>query len=209
MSKKCIYCGSELNEEAIFCSKCGKSQTVNDSVELKCSQCGSSINKTDEFCSSCGTRNINYENNGVPKNLKELLNYTFNPNSKNKINGIEVWRKQFLNFNGRLNREDYILKGIFISAIMFIMGAILEMYVNEYYMDAIDYVLCLIGFIVLILVVVSGISLSVRRCHDLDKSGIWVLLCFVPIINFIFSLYLLFMRGTIGPNKYGEDLVKD
>lgn len=62
-----------------------------------------------------------------------------------------------------------------------------------------------------IILLILRISLSVRRLHDLDKPG-WFLLIqalfFIPGINlilFIFNLYLLFAPGTKGANKYGDD----
>lgn len=46
-------------------------------------------------------------------------------------------------------------------------------------------------------------SLQMRRLHDLDKSGWWMLLGFVPIINYFFPLYVTFFGGTEGENKFG------
>lgn len=45
----------------------------------------------------------------------------------------------------------------------------------------------------------------VKRFHDLDKSGWMILTLLIPIVDFVFSIYLLFVDGTIGPNRYGED----
>lgn len=42
-----------------------------------------------------------------------------------------------------------------------------------------------------------------RRLHDLNQSGWWAVLMFIPLVNVIFSLYLLFAPGTIGPNRFG------
>ena len=46
---------------------------------------------------------------------------------------------------------------------------------------------------------------GVKRLHDLNKSGWLILLCCVPIIGWIFALYMLFADGTVGPNPYGAD----
>ena len=48
-------------------------------------------------------------------------------------------------------------------------------------------------------------SCFVKRLHDLNKSGWLILICCVPIIGWVFSLYMLFADGTVGPNQYGED----
>lgn len=63
--------------------------------------------------------------------------------------------------------------------------------------------------IVLIVAVLSftyflvNLTLGVRRLHDMDKSGWWYLLSFVPVLNFILGLVLLFAPGTPGANQYG------
>ncbi len=49
-----------------------------------------------------------------------------------------------------------------------------------------------------IAVLVPSIAVGVRRMHDVEKSG-WFLL--IPLYN----LYLLSIKGTTGPNEYGED----
>ena len=51
----------------------------------------------------------------------------------------------------------------------------------------------------------TGIMVSVKRFHDRDKSGWWVLAEYVPLFGFLVSIELLFLRGTRGPNRYGAD----
>ena len=47
------------------------------------------------------------------------------------------------------------------------------------------------------------ISVSVRRLHDLDKSG-WVLCLYVvPIVGIVLLVWFFGRRGTIGPNRFG------
>jgi uncharacterized membrane protein YhaH (DUF805 family) len=50
-----------------------------------------------------------------------------------------------------------------------------------------------------------GLAISVRRLHDRDKSGWWVLLNFVPLIGIIILIVWFCMRGTVGPNRFGPD----
>lgn len=50
------------------------------------------------------------------------------------------------------------------------------------------------------------IAMSVKRWHDIDFSGWWVLICFVPYIGWVIALFCNgFGRGTIGENHYGPD----
>jgi uncharacterized membrane protein YhaH (DUF805 family) len=50
-----------------------------------------------------------------------------------------------------------------------------------------------------------GLAVSVRRLHDRDKSGWFVLLYFIPLVGFIILLIWFCMRGTVGPNRFGPD----
>ena len=66
------------------------------------------------------------------------------------------------------------------------------------------------GFLsVLLYVVVAiaafliGISLTIRRLHDQDKSGWWYFIAFVPFIGGIWLLVLMLLEGTPGPNRFG------
>jgi len=48
-----------------------------------------------------------------------------------------------------------------------------------------------------------SIILYIRRLHDLNKSGWLSLLFLVPLINLFFFIYVLFGKGTAGPNRFG------
>jgi uncharacterized membrane protein YhaH (DUF805 family) len=51
-----------------------------------------------------------------------------------------------------------------------------------------------------------ALAVYAKRWHDCDKSGWMTLILFVPIVGaFWFIGYLGFVRGTDGPNQYGED----
>jgi len=46
----------------------------------------------------------------------------------------------------------------------------------------------------------------VKRYHDRDKSGWWVLIIFLPVIGALWYLIECgFLRGTDGNNAYGPD----
>jgi uncharacterized membrane protein YhaH (DUF805 family)/Tfp pilus assembly major pilin PilA len=51
--------------------------------------------------------------------------------------------------------------------------------------------------------IVMSIAFGVRRLHDLDKSGWWVLLMLVPLVNLLLVLYMLFAGGSDGENRFG------
>ena len=54
-----------------------------------------------------------------------------------------------------------------------------------------------------------GIGASIRRLHDIDKTGWWVLISLVPIVGGIWLLVLQATAGTPGENKYGEPVINE
>jgi uncharacterized membrane protein YhaH (DUF805 family) len=50
---------------------------------------------------------------------------------------------------------------------------------------------------------VSIVAVSVRRWHDLDKSGWWVLIGFVPVVGLYALVMNGFVQGAPGSNGYG------
>lgn len=57
--------------------------------------------------------------------------------------------------------------------------------------------------LVFVVFLIVSICISIRRIHDLNKSGWLWLLMLVPAVNVIFSIYLFFAKGTEGANNYG------
>ena len=91
---------------------------------------------------------------------------------------------------GRLNRWAYFKQSLKLMGLAIIGFATAMIY---------------IGWIILLAVCVGGYMLAIRRLHDLNKSGWWVLVFLIPYVNFIFSLYVWFAPGTKGVNRYGFD----
>jgi uncharacterized membrane protein YhaH (DUF805 family) len=54
-------------------------------------------------------------------------------------------------------------------------------------------------------VFLPSLAVSVRRLHDIDRSGWFLLLLFVPLIGAIILLIWSCQRGTSGPNRFGAD----
>ena len=50
-----------------------------------------------------------------------------------------------------------------------------------------------------------GLRVAVRRMHDLEKSGWWILIVLIPILGVLIMIYWFVQRGTAGPNAYGPD----
>ena len=56
-----------------------------------------------------------------------------------------------------------------------------------------------------LLTLIPAISAGVRRLHDTNKSGFYLLLSFIPFIGGLIVLFFLIAQGTKGKNRFGAD----
>lgn len=110
-------------------------------------------------------------------------------------------KSMFLRYDNRLNRKRYFMRLLALWIIKIASAMILLTLYNTYKIKAFPILLA----IIIIAAVIVNLLLKIRRLHDLDRSGWWVLIVFAPVAHFLFFVFLLFWKGTEGPNKYGPD----
>jgi len=52
---------------------------------------------------------------------------------------------------------------------------------------------------------IPSIAAGIRRLHDTDRSGWWLLIGLIPLVGAIVLIVFFVTQGTQGPNKYGDD----
>ena len=52
---------------------------------------------------------------------------------------------------------------------------------------------------------IPSLAVQVRRFHDQDKSGWFVLLSLIPFVGGLVVLVFMCLEGTRGPNRFGPD----
>jgi uncharacterized membrane protein YhaH (DUF805 family) len=62
-----------------------------------------------------------------------------------------------------------------------------------------------ISTIVSLGLLLPNIAMQVRRLHDLDRTGWWILIALIPIIGIIWLIVWYASKGTDGSNQYGPD----
>ncbi len=107
--------------------------------------------------------------------------------------------KNYKDFNGRSRRQEYWMFVLF--NILFSIGAAVLDNLLGMTMNGIPYgpLYLVYGLIVLI----PGLAVSIRRLHDIGKSGWYLLVALIPIIGGIWLLILMATDGTPGENEYG------
>ncbi|MDO5017573.1 MAG: DUF805 domain-containing protein [Porphyromonas sp.] len=60
-------------------------------------------------------------------------------------------------------------------------------------------------FLIAIFFFMPSLAVSVRRLHDIGKSGWWLLIGLIPLIGTLVLLYYYIKEGDHGENRYGPD----
>ncbi|MCW9718247.1 DUF805 domain-containing protein [Avibacterium sp. 21-599] len=106
--------------------------------------------------------------------------------------------KHYAQFNGRARRKEFW----WFTAIDLLLSAILMLF---------DFVLLSsFGFsglygVYWIATLLPSFAVRVRRLHDTNRSGWWLLIAIIPFIGAIVLLVFACSDGTYGKNRFGED----
>jgi uncharacterized membrane protein YhaH (DUF805 family) len=109
---------------------------------------------------------------------------------------IKTCLNKYVTFSGRAQRSEYWYFFLF-TILVNVAASVLD---SAIFGDL--PVLYLISTLALIL---PSIAAGVRRLHDTDKSGWWLLLSFIPVVGIIVLIVFFCQRGTVGPNQFGPD----
>jgi uncharacterized membrane protein YhaH (DUF805 family) len=120
-------------------------------------------------------------------------------------------------FEGRSRRMEYWMFYLFTLLLglgfMLILGVVVlplyTMGLSENAMMTIIIPLYFIGFLLSLGLVVPSLAVAVRRLHDQDKSGWFLLLALIPFVGGIIFLVVMCLEGARGPNRFGPDPVED
>lgn len=101
-------------------------------------------------------------------------------------NAISTCLSKYATFSGRASRSEYWFFVLFTALVGFISGIIAGVVGSD-----------VLGYAIQAAFWIPGLAVSIRRMHDVDKSGWFVL---VPIYGFILSV----TPGTVGSNRFGD-----
>lgn len=109
-------------------------------------------------------------------------------------------------FKGRLRRSDYWLGGLIVFAGIVTFAVVMGQIFHVDIADTSDIRTSLIQAGAVLLFMWPNLAVSVKRLHDRNQSGWWVLLSFLPVIGNAWTIINLgILRGTPGDNRYGGE----
>jgi uncharacterized membrane protein YhaH (DUF805 family) len=100
----------------------------------------------------------------------------------------------YVNFSDRACRSEYWYWVLFVF-IGYIVTSIIDRVIGY----PVTY------FLFSLAIVIPGIAIGIRRLHDLDRSGWWLLLGLIPLVGAIILIVWFCGQGTQGPNRFGPD----
>ena len=98
-------------------------------------------------------------------------------------------------FTGRARRTEYwmfVLFNILFAALASVLDWILGS-------------LSIVSLLYGLTMVIPSIAVAVRRLHDINKTGFFLLVALIPVVGFIWLLILFLKEGDMGDNQYGTD----
>ena len=206
--KQCPKCGYVIeNDNAKFCRKCGAKQP-----ELNAAKDQSPIiqeNNVNDGILIGQTPNYTIKGDGGQSHFGIKANEDPFPGpisssneevvKKNMLWAIKTCFSKYAVFHGRASRSEYwyfYLFNFIIYAILFGLAFIIDQ-------ETISLLFLGVTILYMLVVTLPGLAVSVRRLHDIGKSGWLFCVSFIPYIGGIILLFFLCKKGDVGENMYG------
>ena len=111
--------------------------------------------------------------------------------------------KKYTVFSGRARRKEFWMFFLF-SAIISIFLVVIDEFMGWQFEMGGD-ILGFLSTLYYVAVIVPYLAVIIRRLHDTERTGWWILIAFIPIVGVLVLLVFLILQGTRGENRYGPD----
>jgi uncharacterized membrane protein YhaH (DUF805 family) len=116
--------------------------------------------------------------------------------------------KQYADFSGRARRTEFWMFALFnfiASVILALIDALIGTASMVSTGSSVYFSPGLLGGIYSLAVLIPSLAVGVRRLHDQDRTGWWLLIGLIPFVGAIVLLVFFCLEGNRGPNQYGPD----
>ncbi len=111
---------------------------------------------------------------------------------------------KYAQFGGRSRRSEYWYFTFVQGLISFAIGIIGLVFMSAG-IESLGQIAMSLQSLFGLAMFIPGLAVFVRRLHDINRSGWWFFIVFIPIVGVLVLLYWLFKAGDVGTNQYGED----
>ena len=117
---------------------------------------------------------------------------------------IENWklvvRERFAKFDGRAGRGEFWWFAL--ASLLVYFGLLILMGIGYAIADGLGVVLLFLVAAYFFAIIIPSLGVAVRRLHDTDKSGWWLLISLIPFGSIVLLVFYI-QEGTPGPNQFG------
>jgi uncharacterized membrane protein YhaH (DUF805 family) len=129
----------------------------------------------------------------------------------NIIEAIKSGYKNYVNFSGRSQRSAYwwwfVFQMVIAIAIALVEGG--GQASSGAGSFSATYNAGPVGIVWSLAHLIPNLSVGVRRLHDTDRSGWWLLIALIPLVGAIILIVWFASKGTTGANRFGNDPLQD
>ena len=118
------------------------------------------------------------------------------------IDAYKKFLQNYANFSGRASRADYWYAVLANMIIGFVIGFVCGFIAGI--IPALASITLIITSLYSLAILIPGISIVVRRLHDVNKSGWYYFIALIPLVGFILLLIALCSPSVNESNKYSE-----
>lgn len=111
--------------------------------------------------------------------------------------------KNYAKFDGRAGRPEYWFYALFSTLIFFILQFLSSILGFQYAMNELITVYPLAS-IWQVVTFVPSLAVGVRRMHDINRSGFWLLFLLLPLIGWLLIMIFALLKGNNDDNDYGS-----
>ena len=119
----------------------------------------------------------------------------------NFFEAIKICLKKYFIIKGRASRSEYWFLQLLFTPLAMYVG----FWSDPVSTGTIDPPpLYILSTIIVLFLFIPSITSQIRRFHDKDKSGWFILINIIPLVGWLIALVMLLDKGTPGKNRFGE-----
>ena len=159
-----------------------------------CTKCGAKNPEDAKFCFKCG--NEIYVEKTKP--IVDGTTVTTDGTVAEEVNPLIDFWTNIINFEGKMNRHNFWV-AVFVMALINIVIVSVS-----YGTEAM-----ILWYLYDLFFLIATLSASVRRLHDINKSGAYVLLNLIPLVGQVILLIMLLQENDEDKKKVVDDPINN
>ncbi|MGE9832229.1 DUF805 domain-containing protein [Ligilactobacillus salivarius] len=165
-----------------------------------CTKCGAKNPEDATFCYKCGNEMYTDKTRTMVDDTTDTTDTTVTTDEivAEEVNPLIDFWTNIVNFEGKMNRHNFWVAVFIMALINIVIVAI------SYGTEAM-----ILWYLYDLFFLIATLSASVRRLHDISKSGAYVLLNLIPLVGQVALLIMLLQENEVDKKKVVDDPINN